>query len=54
MLAETEAVAEEITGDMLHDTINNCLFLLLEVHKVRGSHTEHVFKGNTHTNSPSK
>jgi hypothetical protein len=38
-----EAVAEEITADMLRDTVNNFVVHLQQVHKVVGSHIEHVF-----------
>jgi hypothetical protein len=41
--AETEAIAEEITDDMLHDTVDNFVVCLQQVHEVEGSHIEHVF-----------
>jgi hypothetical protein len=45
--AEIEAVAEEITGDMLHDTVDIFVVHFQRVHKVKGSHKNHM-----HTNSP--
>jgi len=41
--AETEGVAKEITGDMPCDTANKFVVCLQRIHKVKGSHTEHVF-----------
>jgi hypothetical protein len=38
--AETEAAAEEITGDMLRDSVDS---FVVTFHKVEGSHAEHVF-----------
>jgi hypothetical protein len=37
---ELEAVAEEITGDMLHDTADN---LVVHLHETEASHIQHVF-----------
>jgi hypothetical protein len=41
---EIEAVAEEITGDMLRDTGDSFLVRLQRVHEVEGSHIEYVFE----------
>jgi hypothetical protein len=40
---EIEAVAEEITGYMLCDILDNFVVHLQWVHKVEGSHIEHAF-----------
>jgi len=44
LLAGTVAVAEEITGDVLHDTVDNFVVRLQRVPEVDGSHIEHVFR----------
>jgi hypothetical protein len=41
--AETEGVAEEITGHILRDTFHKFVVRLQRVHVVEGSHTEHMF-----------
>jgi hypothetical protein len=46
--AKTEAVAEVITGDMLHDTADKFVVHLQQVHEVEGSHTEHLFTLRPH------
>jgi len=46
--AKIEAVAKQITGDMLSDTGDNFLVRLQRVHEVEGSHTEHVFTRRPH------
>jgi hypothetical protein len=40
---ETEAVAEEITGDMSRDTVDNSAVRLYRVYEVEGFHIEIVF-----------
>jgi hypothetical protein len=40
---ETEATAEEIKDDMLHDTDDKFVVPLQQVHNVEESHTEYVF-----------
>jgi len=41
--AETEAGAQEITDDMLRDTVDKFVVRLLGVNRFVGSHIEHVF-----------
>jgi hypothetical protein len=41
--AKTEAVVEEITGDMLHNTVDIFVVRLQRVYKVEVSQIEHVF-----------
>jgi len=41
--AETEDIAEDIRGDMLHDTVNNFVIHLQQVHEIKGPHIEYVF-----------
>jgi hypothetical protein len=43
MQAKNDAVAEEIKGDMLCDTSDNCVVHLQQVHKAEGSHIECVY-----------
>jgi hypothetical protein len=40
--AEIEAVAEDITGGILCDTVDNVVVCLQQVYEVKVSHTEHV------------
>jgi hypothetical protein len=48
-----EAVAEEITGCVLHDTDDNSVVHLYQVSKAEGPCTEHVLcEDHMHTNFP--
>jgi hypothetical protein len=38
-----EAAAEEIPGDMLHDTVDNFVVHLHEVHMIKESHVQRMF-----------
>jgi len=48
MQAGTEAVAKETTGDTLHDTVNNVLVHLQQVHEVEAPLIEPVFTCKLH------
>jgi hypothetical protein len=40
---DIDAVAGEITGDMLHDKVDDFVVKLQQVHSIEESHIEHTF-----------
>jgi hypothetical protein len=46
--AEIVAVTEEITGDMLLNTVDNFVVPLHVSHEVEGCHIEHMVTGRPH------